>query len=162
MSPLFPTSHMLNSKGLLLYCALTPKLVMYVDVKGTPQHCQTFLVKVSYDSKVWLLLALRLGRGDYNLNLIPAFPARTLGFFGALQSASQYTPDPFRLARRKVGRCVMSGTPVESPSILCVHALARAHQAPASFCLTVITSFFLSRTELYVASSFFLITLPCR
>ena len=36
----------------------------YAQARRTPQHCQTLLVKVSYDSRLWLLLALRLGRGD--------------------------------------------------------------------------------------------------
>jgi hypothetical protein len=48
ISPLFPCpSHMLNSMGLLLYCMPTPKLVIYVNVKGTPPHYQTLLIKVS-------------------------------------------------------------------------------------------------------------------
>lgn len=151
--PSFPKSHAKLKGPTAVLCAYTQ--ARHVRRRqGYPSTLPDFTRKSIHDSRVWLLLALRLGRGDYNL--IPAFPARTLGFFGTLQSLHNTFLDLFRRVKEGGGFCYERHACKKS---LHIAPFSRAHQAHASFYLTVITSFFfLSRTELYVASPFFLMT----
>src|SRR5882672_7519693 len=51
-------SYMLNSKEHTAVCMLS-----YAQARRTPQHCQTLLVKVSYDSRLWACWHCALAAG---------------------------------------------------------------------------------------------------